>query len=164
MVLLGATETLKKATFVQFEVSVIEYNKGGACWHEVDELLRKKGFFFYDSGDHNRMEAFHTKAIGQFDALYIKPSSHHMPSWLVDNKAVFCGSNQEGIGGGVIKKGKNICVDVTDVATRGEMLNATLHVYHTSSVLIFFVAIFAFVGGYLAGKKSRVKVYPRKLW
>ena len=69
MVLLGATETLKKATFVQFEVSVIEYNKGGACLHEVDELLRRNGFYFYDSSNYVRIEeTFHTKGIGQFDA------------------------------------------------------------------------------------------------
>lgn len=62
VVLSGAAETLSKATFVQLEVSVIEYNKGGSCWHEIDELLRQSGFHFYDSNDYNRNEgAFHTK-------------------------------------------------------------------------------------------------------
>ena len=145
MVLLGATETLKKATFVQFEVSVIEYNKGGACWHEVDELLRRNGFYFYDSSDYVRIEhAFHTKAIGQFDALYIKPSSHYLPSWLVDNKARFCGVNKAG-GGETLKKEGNM---------RGEMMDATAHVDQTNFVQIFIVAISAFVGGYLARRQS----------
>ena len=164
MVLLGATETLKKATFVQFEVSVIQYNKGGACLHELDELLRKHGFFFYDSSDYVSIpEAFHTKAIGQFDALYIKPSSHQMPSWLVDNKAVFCGSNPEKLGEGLIKEEENIRVYATDAVIRGGMMNDSLHIHHTSSVKIFFLAIFAFGGGYLAGRISRGRVYLKKL-
>ena len=164
MVLLGATETLKKATFVQFEASVIQYNKGGACLHEVDELLRKHGFFFYDSGDYVRMpEAFHTKAIGQMDVLYIKPSSHYMPSWLVDNKAVFCGSNPERKGEGVVTEGENIRVDTTNAAGRRGTTNDSLHVQRSSSVQIFFVAIFAFGGGYLAGKLSRGRVYAKRL-
>lgn len=96
MVLSGAPETLKKAAFVQLEVSVIEYNKGGACWHEIDELLRQNGFHFYDSGEYNRNEgAFHTKGIGQFEVLYIKPSSEYTPKWLLDNEVKFCGSGRE---------------------------------------------------------------------
>ena len=95
LVLSGATETLNKATFVQLEVSVIEYNEGGSCWHEIDELLRQHGFHFYDTADYIRNEgAFHTKGIGQFDALYIKPSSEFMPKWLVDNKIKLCGSGR----------------------------------------------------------------------
>jgi len=95
MVLSGATETLNKATFVQLEVSVIEYNEGGSCWHEIDDLLRQHGFHFYDSADYVRNEgAFHTKGIGQFEALYIKPSSEFMPKWLVDNKIKLCGSGR----------------------------------------------------------------------
>ncbi|KAL3808066.1 hypothetical protein ACHAXA_007187, partial [Cyclostephanos tholiformis] len=153
MVLLGATETLKKATFVQFEVSVIEYNKGGACWHEVDELLRKNGFFFYDQSDNIvAEEVFHTKATGQFDALYIKPSSHNMPSWLVDNKAVFCGSNQEGIGESRIKEGKNIRVDVLDVATSG---NDESHLANLSHLLCpdFLCCIICVCGGIFGWEK-----------
>lgn len=90
MVLSGATEILKKATFVQFEVSIIEYNKGGACWHEIDDLFHGNGFHFYDSGDYIRNEgAFPTKGKGQFEALYIKPSSAFMPKWLLDNEVRF---------------------------------------------------------------------------
>jgi hypothetical protein len=93
MVLAGATETLKKATFVQLlEVSVIqEYKTGAACWYEIDAFLHRHGF--YDSGDSSQNEdAFHTKAIGQFDLLYIKPTSAFMPTRLVDNNVEFCGS------------------------------------------------------------------------
>jgi hypothetical protein len=50
MVLAGSSETLKRATLVQFETGIIEYNKGGACWYEVDELLRQYGFYLYDMG------------------------------------------------------------------------------------------------------------------
>jgi hypothetical protein len=47
MVLAGATETLKKATFVQLEVSVVQYNEGAVCWHETDAFLHEHGFYFY---------------------------------------------------------------------------------------------------------------------
>jgi len=146
MVLLGAMETLKKATFVQLEVSVIEYNKGGACWHEVDELLRRNGFYFYDTGDHTHNEAFHTKAIGQFDALYIKPSSDRLPNWLVDHNATFCGMNKEGgRGGGEIKEG-HMREGMMDVAMRGQMTDATAHVDRTFFSRFFFGNI-CFCGG-----------------
>ena len=163
MVLLGATETLKKATFVQFEVSVIEYNKGGACWHEVDKLLRQNGFYFYDSGDHNRNEAFRTKAIGQFDALYVKPSSDHLPNWLVDNNATFCGASKEGGGGGRAMKEGHMRGGMTDVAVHGEMMDATAHVDRTYYLQTFFLAISAFVGGYMAGRKTSGKSFSKKL-
>lgn len=95
MVLSGATETLERATYVQFEVSVIDYNQGGVCWYDVGGLLRKHGFFFYDSADNCRIpHAFRTKAIGQFNALYVKPSSPHLPKWLSDHNASFCGSGK----------------------------------------------------------------------
>lgn len=95
MVLSGATETLKRATFVQMEVSVIEYNKGGACWFDLDSLLHQHGFYLYDMSDFNRNpEAFHTKAIGQFDILYVKPTSPYLPQWLNDNNAKLCGSSR----------------------------------------------------------------------
>ena len=46
LVLGGASETLTKATFVQLEVSVVEYNQGGPCWLvEMDDVLRKHGFY-----------------------------------------------------------------------------------------------------------------------
>ena len=65
MVLAGAAETLSKATFVQLEVSFVEYNKGGACWYEVDKLLRKHGFYLYDFCDSVRNGgAFHTIGVG----------------------------------------------------------------------------------------------------
>jgi hypothetical protein len=108
-------------------------------------------------------EAFHTKAIGQMDVLYIKPSSHYMPNWLVDNKAVFCGSNPERKGEGVVTEEENIRVDTTNAAGRRGTTNDSLHVQHSSSVQIFFVAIFAFGGGYLAGKLSRGRVYAKRL-
>jgi len=94
MVLSGATETLKRATFVQMEVSVIEYNKGGACWFDLDNLLRQHGFYLYDLNDFIKIpHAFHTKAIGQFEILYVKPTSPYLPQWLNDNNPKFCGSS-----------------------------------------------------------------------
>lgn len=135
--LAGATETLKKATFVQLEVSVIQYNKGAACWYEVDAFLRKHGFFFYDSADYARNEdAFHTKALGQFDVLYIKPTSAYMPTWLVDNNLELCGS----------KSGNEVSKINSDSAAL-EMSSSSM-----SNNMVLFSLFSAFLGGYIVGK------------
>lgn len=98
VVLSGATETLEKATFVQLEVSVVEYNQGGACWHEVDHVLRRNGYYLYDFGDPSRnQKLFHTEGIGQIDLLYVKTNSMSLPKWLIDNNVAFCGSNRIGL-------------------------------------------------------------------
>ena len=39
-VLWGGLKTLQQATFVQIEASFVELNEGGACYWEVEELLR----------------------------------------------------------------------------------------------------------------------------
>jgi hypothetical protein len=134
VVLSGATETLKKATFVQLEISLVEYNHGGACWHEVDHVLRRNGYFLYDFGDASRnQKLFRTKGIGQIDLLYANPSSSSLPQWLVDNNVEFCGSNRIGL-------------DATSVeGERGVNLKLCC------------ALVAAFLGGYLAGnfKKTR---------
>jgi hypothetical protein len=80
---------------VQFEASIFEYNKGGACWYQINELLRRHGYYLYDMDHFNRHEvAFHTKAIGQVDVLYIRPGSDYKPQWLVGNKVLLCGSDR----------------------------------------------------------------------
>lgn len=96
LVLAGASETLAKATFIQLEVSVVEYNQGGACWYEMDDMLRKHGFFFYDSGDYSRNKSslFKTLALGQFDVLYIKPTSTYLPDDMKKDVPSFCGSSR----------------------------------------------------------------------
>eukprot|EP00984_Skeletonema_dohrnii_P013927 scaffold5835_cov128-Skeletonema_dohrnii-CCMP3373.AAC.4 len=152
MVLSGATETLKKATFVQLEVSVIEYNEGGACWHEIDELLRRNGFHFYDSEDYIRNEgAFHTKGLGQFEALYIKPSSAFMPKWLLDNEVRFCGSGsktttrvQNNVRGETIVAKKSSAVLDVDASTTTKK--------QEGGFLLFSVGT-AFLLGYMIGQR-----------
>lgn len=96
-VLKGATELLKEVSFVQFEASVVEYNKGGSCFYEVDEYLRQHGFFFYDFGDVMRNPGlFQSPAVGQYDALYIRPTSEKLPPKLKKLKSsLFCGSDRE---------------------------------------------------------------------
>lgn len=145
MVLAGATETLKKATFVQLEVSVIQYNEGAGCWHETDAFLREHGFYFYDSADYMRDEgAFHTKGIGQFDVLYIKPSSAYMPTWLVDNNVEFCGSKYRGT------KEKN----ATELMPSPSGKNETMIIFWLCS---------AFLAGYIVGKiNGKVKVLGKR--
>ncbi|KAL3797492.1 hypothetical protein HJC23_009856 [Cyclotella cryptica] len=93
-VLRGAAELLKEVTFVQFEASVIEYNKGGSCLFEIDNLLRSQGFYLYNIADIQRDPGlFHTYGTGQFDALYIRPTSEHLPRAIQNIKPNMCGSD-----------------------------------------------------------------------
>ena len=97
-VLQGAGDILKEVSFVQFEASVVEYNKGGSCNFEVDEeFLREHGFYLYNFGDimRNNAHAFHSPGVGQYDALYIRPTSEHLPPLFAELKdGLFCGSNR----------------------------------------------------------------------
>jgi FkbM family methyltransferase len=96
LVLSGAEETLKKITFVQLEISIIEYNNGGACWSEINSFLQERGFNLYDIGEINRNWAlFNTKGVGQLDLLYIRPDSDFLPQWLLEHKVQFCGSSRK---------------------------------------------------------------------
>jgi FkbM family methyltransferase len=95
-VLKGAPELLKEVSFVQFEASVVEYNKGGSCFYEVDEFLRHHGFYLYDFGDIMRTALFQSPGVGQFDTLYIRPTSENLPGPLSSLKPnLFCGSNRD---------------------------------------------------------------------
>ena len=145
MVLSGGMETLNRTTFVQLEVSIVEYNKGGACWYEIDEFLRQHGFYLYDSNDYFiETHLFNTKAIGQFDVLYIRPSSDFMPRWLMDSNVQFCGSNREKeIGSPQVANNATIM----DIDTAGIM--------HINKMLIVAIAFSAFVVGYLVGSSKR---------
>lgn len=71
----------------------------------------------------------------------------------MDNYATFCGTNKERGGGGVIKEG-HMHGGMTDVA-----------VHHACfSLQTLFLAIYAFVGGFLSGCKMRPgKVSSKKL-
>lgn len=89
----GATQALEAATFVTLEASVTEYNAGGACFFEMDQLLRDAGFYIYDFGDQAyNGNLFKTPGLGQFDLLYVKPSSLHLPNALKQTK--FCGQGR----------------------------------------------------------------------
>eukprot|EP00977_Amphora_coffeiformis_P014235 scaffold3941_cov223-Amphora_coffeaeformis.AAC.3 len=90
LVLQGATQLLQTVTFIQFEVSAVEYNSGGAaCWSDLDHFLQRHGFRLYDFGDKvYNADAFHTQGVGQLDVLYYRPDSPHRPAGLDDAK--FC--------------------------------------------------------------------------
>ena len=90
LALKGATKVLEHVTFVQFEASLIEYNENGACFSEIDQLLREHGFVWFDMGDIARDKSlFISPGAGQFDVLYVKPSSTKYPEGLKEAK--FCG-------------------------------------------------------------------------
>lgn len=64
----GAIDTLKQATFVQFEASTVEFNAGAPCTHEVDAFLRSQGFVLHDMAAFNyNVPGFHTYGVGQYD-------------------------------------------------------------------------------------------------
>lgn len=90
VVLQGATQLLKTVTFIQFEVSAVEYNYGGAaCWSDLDQFLQRRGFRLYDLGDRiYNSDAFHTQGVGQLDVLYYRPDSPYRPKGL--DEAKFC--------------------------------------------------------------------------
>lgn len=89
LALQGATKVLSEATFVQVEASTIVYNDGAPCHFQVEAFLREKGFFLYDLAEmHYSVGAFKTAGAGQYDALYIRPSSDRLPMELKDAK--FC--------------------------------------------------------------------------
>eukprot|EP00562_Extubocellulus_spinifer_P016322 CAMPEP_0178561478 /NCGR_PEP_ID=MMETSP0697-20121206/12025_1 /TAXON_ID=265572 /ORGANISM="Extubocellulus spinifer, Strain CCMP396" /LENGTH=279 /DNA_ID=CAMNT_0020194771 /DNA_START=266 /DNA_END=1103 /DNA_ORIENTATION=- len=90
-VLQGAAQTLEKASFVQFEASTTEYNSGGACFYEIDQFLRERGFYFYEVADLMRNPAFKTLGLGQFDVLYVKPASPRLPAKYNELNGKYCG-------------------------------------------------------------------------
>mmetsp|Transcript_15449 Transcript_15449/g.32674 ORF Transcript_15449/g.32674 Transcript_15449/m.32674 type:complete len:345 (+) Transcript_15449:75-1109(+) len=157
VVLSGATETLSKATFVQLEVSILEYNKGGACWYEIDEFLRDHGFVLYDVDDIIR-ESFHTKAAVWMDVLYIRPSSDYMPKWLVDDGAKFCGIGRDNMAAN--NKTATTAGDVGSTAT------ATGGIGSNSNDNIFVFVFVAFFGGYFLGGITAhgSKLQRRNVW
>ena len=93
LVLQGATKILQQVTFVQLEVSLTEYNAGGACSYDIDEYLRKRGFFLYDLGEQFRnFDAFGSTGIGQMDVLYMRPGAANVPEKL--RNVQFCGASR----------------------------------------------------------------------
>lgn len=91
LVLEGGSKALAEASFVQVESSSTEYNSGGACFYEVDEFLRSHGFFMYDAEDVEKSEAFKTLGWGQWDTLYVRPSSDRLPDKFKELKGTYCG-------------------------------------------------------------------------
>lgn len=144
-VLKGATELLKEVSFVQFEASVVEYNKGGSCFYEVDNYLRQHGFFFYDFGDVMRNPGlFQSPGAGQFDALYIRPTSETLPTKLRALKPnLFCGSDRDQRITGTPDESIN---RLSAVEFTGD--NATVSVPQNH----FFGHVVSFVTGILIGK------------
>jgi hypothetical protein len=95
VVLQGAHNILQQVTFVQLEISLVQYNQRGACWWEIDALLRSYGFCAYDVQDLIRNpDAFHTKGIGQMEVLYVRQASKRLPKWLEENHINMCGSSR----------------------------------------------------------------------
>jgi len=91
LALQGGLKTLAEASFVQVESSLTEYNPGGACFYEVDEFFRSQGFYLYEMTEFFRNPSFKTMGIGQFDSLYVRPSSDRLPAQFKELKGTYCG-------------------------------------------------------------------------
>lgn len=80
----GGLHVLQQATFIELEVSLIDYNPGGACYHEIDSFLRDLGFRLHYMNRGEVVEAyFKTPGIGQQDRIYVNEKS---PMLFGENK------------------------------------------------------------------------------
>jgi FkbM family methyltransferase len=137
----GATDVLRQATFVQFEGSTIEWNDGGSCWYHVDELLRSHGFYLYDLGDFMfNPKAFKTSGLGQFDIMYVKPSSPRLPEIMKANAPKFCGVNRteyliEKQKDGTIGSNDSSALDIYLGFLCGVSFSLMVYVFTTSSLI-----------------------------
>lgn len=94
VILKGATELLRRVTFVQMEISFVEYNAGGACFDEINDFMQRQGFTLYDIGEQVR-GLIGSKGVGQVDVLYISAlTSERWPSFMRDRSTNFCGANR----------------------------------------------------------------------
>jgi len=67
----------------------VEYNKGGACYHEIDTFLRNQGFSMYDIVEVKRAQGYYnTTGAGQIDIVWVKPQSPLV--WPVLKNARYC--------------------------------------------------------------------------
>jgi FkbM family methyltransferase len=98
LVLQGGFETLKQASFVQFEASTVEYNAGSSCFFEIDEFLRRHGFYLYHQEDPMiANHLFKTKGLGQWDYLYVRTDSERVPSFFKKKGVNYRGSRVDRI-------------------------------------------------------------------
>ena len=85
---------LRRVTFVQMEISFVEYNAGGACFDEINDFMQRQGFTLYDIGEQVR-GLIGSKGVGQVDVLYISAlTSERWPSFMRDRSTNFCGANR----------------------------------------------------------------------
>ena len=90
VVLEGSHQVLDQATFVMLEISNTQYNIGGACEWQLRNLLHRYGFVFYAFGDVMSGNLFKTHGVGQYNALYVKPTSPRFPKKLNDLNGTYC--------------------------------------------------------------------------
>lgn len=161
----GATAALEQATFVQLEGSTIEYNSGGACLYQVDAFLRSKGFYVYDFGDlATNPKLFGTKGVGQFDILYIKPTSTKLPLYLKDSNTIFCGQGRDPLD----LPGVNSITSTTSSGSRQTTEELNNNDTSSSSTSDFYSGIFVgviigIIGFYLLDKIKKVKKEERRV-
>jgi FkbM family methyltransferase len=73
----GATETLKKATYVTLEVSIHQYNPGAAQFTDINIFLEKRGYRLYDIIDLRPIKAYEPmiRTLVQADFIWAKADS-----------------------------------------------------------------------------------------
>ncbi|CAB9523978.1 methyltransferase Fkbm family [Seminavis robusta] len=163
MVLEGAEETLAKATFVQLESGIIEYNQGGACFYEIDAFLRSKGFYWYEMSDITRRREYGTLGLGQFDVLYVNPSSPRLPQAFKQLNGQYCGMNsnrQPNNSGPVLSSRLTALLDTYGLLELEQAMEAISVVPSgtwSRLVISFVMVCLAFFAGVLYGVKKAHK-------
>lgn len=106
--------------------------------------------------DFNRNpEAFHTKAIGQFDILYVKPTSPYLPQWINDNNTKLCGSSRA-----AEEKEKLISKNVRSMA---DHTTVSVRYDFNQPSFVFAFTMTTFFAGYVIGTyKMKYKLRGKK--
>lgn len=96
-VLLGGQEVLRQADYILIEVSLVEYNQGGARAEEVFAALAALGFRSAEVAEFHRLRGVHDGALLQLDFLFERevprPSQAlrgpvpGLPAWLAARRA-----------------------------------------------------------------------------
>lgn len=82
-VLVGGQAVLAKADYIQIEVSLVDYNIGGARAEDVFAQMAQMGFKCADVMEFNRMPQLHDNALLQIDVLFERADRLRRPETSV---------------------------------------------------------------------------------
>lgn len=99
-VLLGGLEVLRQADYILIEVSMVEYNQGGARPEEVFAALANLGFRSAEVEEFHRLRGVQDGGLLQLDFLFerevrrpsqaLRQDAPNLAAWLMDRRARCC--------------------------------------------------------------------------